>query len=254
MDLPVGHPWFRAEDAGDAVTRLIEPFVDPFLESNVWHVRGRDRDLVVDAGNGVGPLAPAIDALRDARQVVAVVTHAHFDHVGGLVEFADRRCHEADAEMPSPGPLVLMRRDFPGWLVEDFRHYGSPLPDEIALTALPDPDFDPSAWSTRPAAATAYLAEGDAIDLGDRRFEILHTPGHTPGSICLWEAATGVLFTGDAIYLEGVHGWEEADAFAASLERLRALPARVVHAGHGRSFSGDELRTRAAAVLAELVR
>ena len=54
---------------------------------------------------------------------------------------------------------------------------------------------------TRPAApATTLLCDGDVVDLGDRAFEVLHLPGHSPGSIGLWEPATGVLFSGDAIY------------------------------------------------------
>ncbi len=87
--LPVAHPWFRAEDAGEGLTRLWEPHVHDLLESNVWHIPGRDADLVVDAANGVGPLRPATDVLTDDRPVIAVATHGHFDHVGGLHEYDD---------------------------------------------------------------------------------------------------------------------------------------------------------------------
>jgi glyoxylase-like metal-dependent hydrolase (beta-lactamase superfamily II) len=242
LDLPVIHPWFRAEDAGDGVSRLFETHVDPFLESNVWHVRGSDRDLVVDAANGVGPLRPSIDALTDGRPVVATVTHAHFDHVGCLGEFDDRRCHAADAEMPNPEGLRLMRRDFPDWLVEDFEYYDAPLPETVALRGVPSPGFDPAAWTTPATSATSFVEDGDEIDLGDRAFTVIHTPGHTAGSICLWDGANGTLFSGDAIYVDAKLGWEDPVAFAGSLRRLGELGARVVHSGHGRSFDGDELR------------
>jgi glyoxylase-like metal-dependent hydrolase (beta-lactamase superfamily II) len=251
-DLPVVHPWFGAQDAGDDVTRLIETHVDPFLESNVWHVRGSERDLVVDAANGIGPLRPAIDALTDGRPVVAVVTHAHFDHVGGLHEFEDRRCHRADAEMPSPAGLRLMREDFPAWLLEDFDYYDSPIPERVALSGVPHRGFDVAAWATPLTEATSFVDEGDVIDLEDRSFVVLHTPGHTAGSICLWDEANGALFSGDAIYVDARLGWEDPVAFAASLERLRGLDVRVVHAGHGRSFDGTELRTTIDAALTEL--
>jgi glyoxylase-like metal-dependent hydrolase (beta-lactamase superfamily II) len=241
LDLPVIHRWFAAEDAGHGVTKLLETHVDPFLESNVWHVRGSERDLVVDAANGIGALRPSIDALGDDRPVIAVVTHAHFDHVGGLHEFEDRRCHEADADMPNPGGLRLMRRDFPEWLIEDYVWYGSPLPETVALRGLPSPDFDASAWTTPGASATSYVSEGDVVDLGDRGFTVLHTPGHTAGSICLWDEASGTLFSGDAIYVDARLGWEDPVAFASSLTRLRDLGVRVVHSGHGRSFDGEEL-------------
>jgi glyoxylase-like metal-dependent hydrolase (beta-lactamase superfamily II) len=240
-DLPVIHRWFAAEDAGDGVTRLIETHVDPFLESNVFHVRGSERDLVVDAANGIGALRPSIDALGDGRPTIAVVTHAHFDHVGGLHEFEDRRCHTADADMPNPASLRLLRRDFPEWLVDDFAWYDSPLPETVALKGVPYEGFDPGGWVTPAVTATSFLGEGDVVDLGDRSFTVLHTPGHTAGSICLLDEHDGILFSGDAVYLDARLGWEDPVAFAASLERLRDLAVRIVHSGHGRSFDGAEL-------------
>lgn len=241
MGLPVADRWFASEDAGGGVTRLWEPHVDPFLESNVWHIRGAERDLVIDTGNGVGSLSAAIEPLRGGRDVIAVATHAHFDHVGGLGGFADRRAHALDAEMPTPGPLVLLRAAFPDWLVEDYRYYGSPLPAEMALHALPEPGFDPSTWSTPTFRPTSTVADGDEIDLGGRRLQVLHTPGHTPGSICLWEEGTGTLFSGDAFYVDAPLGWEDRQAFVGSLHRLARLPVRIAHTGHGRSVEGSEV-------------
>ena len=92
----------------------------------------------------------------------------------------------------------------------------------------------------RPAApATRLLADGDVVDLGDRAFEVLHLPGHSPGSIGLWEAATGVLFSGDAVYdgplLDELDG-SDVDGYVATMRRLRELPVTVVHAGHEPSF------------------
>ena len=52
--LPVAERWWRTHDAGDGVTLLVETHITPMLESNVWHVRGRDADLVVDTANGIG--------------------------------------------------------------------------------------------------------------------------------------------------------------------------------------------------------
>ena len=62
------------------------------------------------------------------------------------------------------------------------------------------------------------------VDLGDRAFEVLHTPGHTAGSISLWEAATGTLFTGDAIYVDDKLSWDDREGFLRSLERIRDAP------------------------------
>ena len=120
------------------------------------------------------------------------------------------------------------------------------------LDALPAPGYDPRAYRVRPAAPTRLLAEGDAVDLGDRCFEVLHLPGHSPGSIGLWEAATGTLFSGDAVYdgtlLDGLADSDRA-AYVRTMRRLLELPVSVVHAGHCESFGRERLRELAAAYL-----
>ena len=95
------------------------------------------------------------------------------------------------------------------------------------------------------APATRLLEDGDVIDLGDRQFEVIHTPGHSPGGIALWEAASGVLISGDIVYdgplIEDTYH-ADAEAYIRSMKRLADLPARVVHGGHFPSFSGERLR------------
>lgn len=99
--------------------------------------------------------------------------------------------------------------------------------------------------SVKGAPATRILADGDVIDLGDRHFEVIHTPGHSPGAIALWEAETAVLISGDIVYdgplIEGTTEKEAAE-YIASMKRLLALPARVVHGGHFPSYSGARHR------------
>lgn len=250
--LPVAHPWFRAEDAGGGVTRLWEPHIDDLLESNVWHVPGRDADLIVDAANGVGALRPAVEALSGGRAIIAFATHGHFDHVGGLHEFDDRRVHRDDAGMTrSPFALKLRREDFDEETEEMFEYYGYPVPDLI-IDALPSADFDVGGWVSPGAEPTMLLGEGDTIDLGDRRFTLIHTPGHTAGSACLFEEKTGTLFSGDAIYVDGRLSWDDPETAATSLRRLVGLDVRTVHAGHARSFSGEELRSVAEAAIRQI--
>ncbi len=104
---------------------------------------------------------------------------------------------------------------------------------------LPPGGFDPATYAVRAAPATRLVEAGDVIDLGDRYFTVLHLPGHSPGSIALWEAATGVLLSGDAVYDgalidDAYHSntWQYLD----TMHRLREIPVRVVHAGHYPSF------------------
>jgi glyoxylase-like metal-dependent hydrolase (beta-lactamase superfamily II) len=252
--LPLAHPWFRAEDAGHGVTRLWEPHIDDLLESNVWHLAGAERDLVVDFANGVGPLRPVIDPLTGDRPAIAVATHGHFDHVGGLHEFDDRRVHGDDREMTrSPYRLRLRREDLDDDAFEMYAYYGYEVP-EVLVRAVPAPDFDLAAWTTPGAEPTTLLAEGDTVDLGDRALAVLHTPGHTAGSACLFEERTGLLFSGDAIYVDAKLSWDDEETMVASLVRLRDLAPEVarVFAGHERSFDGTELAATTAAWIAEL--
>ena len=101
--------------------------------------------------------------------------------------------------------------------------------------------------------ATALVGEGDVIDLGDRRLQVFHLPGHSPGSIGLWEARTGILFSGDAIYdgplLDDIPG-SDIPVYCETMRRLSVMSVRVVHAGHDPSFDGRRLKIMAQEYLA----
>jgi glyoxylase-like metal-dependent hydrolase (beta-lactamase superfamily II) len=89
------------------------------------------------------------------------------------------------------------------------------------------------------------LDDGEIVDLGDRQFEVIHTPGHSPGGVALHEYATGILFSGDIVYdgplIEDAYH-SNIDDYIASMERLLRLPVRIVHGGHFPSFSGARYR------------
>ena len=238
--LPVVDSWWQVDTASVGITRLIEPHVAPLLRCNVWHVRGRDRDLVVDSGMGIVPLASAARHLFD-RPVVAVATHAHYDHTGGLGEFPERVIHPAEAEVVSrdrPAPLLRAELGLPG------DTFGGYEVDDVLVTASPAVGWQPSGHRQAAAAPTRLVDEGDVVDLGDRAFEVLHLPGHSPGSIGLWEAATGTLFSGDAVYdgalLDDLPG-SDVEQYRATMERLIELPVDIVHGGHDEDFGRDRL-------------
>ena len=94
-------------------------------------------------------------------------------------------------------------------------------------------------------APTLCLDEGDKIDLGDRSLDVLHVAGVTPGSMVLWEAQTGSLFTSDTLYdtlLElPIEPAEDPAAYVAGLKRIRELPVRTVYPGHNRPFDRDRM-------------
>jgi hypothetical protein len=124
--------------------------------------------------------------------------------------------------------------------------------DEL-ITALPHAGYDPATYRLRPSRVTHIVEDGSAVDTGDRHFEVLHLPGHSPGSIGLWEEKTGILFSGDCIYdgalLDGL-GHSDIPAYRASLKRLRRLPVTIVHAGHEPSFGRARLHELIDAYLA----
>lgn len=219
--------WYRIRQLDDGVTHIDEPYIREFYRCNIWHVRGGDRDMLVDSGMGVVPLREHV-ALVSERSLTAVASHTHFDHIGAHYEFADRCVHRAEA-----GLLAKPTRE--NTLA------GQYVTDEI-FEALPPAPYESTTYAVKAAPATRVLEDGDVIDLGDRRFEVIHTPGHSPGGIALWEAASGILFSGDIVYdgplIEGESEREMAD-YEKSMRRLLALPVRVVHGGHFPSYSGE---------------
>ena len=221
--------WYETERLDDGITLIRESHIEPFIRCNIWHVRGRDRDLLVDSGMGVVSLRDHVRLVSE-RPLVAVASHAHFDHIGGHHEFPERAVHAAEAEILA----------HPSWRNTVANNWIS----DSVFTIPPSPGFKASDYEIRPAPASRLLDDGDVVDLGDRHFEVIHLPGHSPGSIALWEKATGILFSGDVVYegelLDNAYHSDVGD-YVASMERLRAIPVRTVHAGHFASFGRQRL-------------
>ncbi len=244
MSVEIADRWFERRRIDDDITLLWEPHVDPLIRCNIWHVRGRDADLLVDTGLGVASLTEAARDLFD-KPVMAVATHTHYDHSGGMHEFETRIVHRAEAELPEEyfDMATLRATDFAPAFRQNLADAGYPLPEEL-LTAYPSADYDPSSYALPTFAPSRVVDEGDVVDIGDRAFVVMSLPGHSPGSLGLWESETGTLFSGDAIYdgplLDGLPRSNVAD-YIATMERLRDLPVTVVHAGHDPSFDRARL-------------
>lgn len=253
MTLPIADRWFETKHITDDITLLWEPHVVPLMRCNIWHVRGRDRDLMIDTGMGVGSLREAAKNLL-GKKVTAVATHTHIDHVGGHHEFDHTLVHELEVEnLRHPHDRGTLRfAEIPADYVASLTRAGYELDGDL-ITALPYAGYDIDSYGVKDSVIAEVVTEGDIVDLGDRHFEVLHLPGHSPGSIGLWEAASGTLFSGDAIYdgplLDEIEG-ADIDVYVRTMKRLRELPVRVVHAGHDPSFGRERLVELADAYLA----
>jgi glyoxylase-like metal-dependent hydrolase (beta-lactamase superfamily II) len=238
MRIATAESWYETTPLGEGVTHIHEPFIHPFYRCNIWHVRGRDRDLLIDSGMGVVSLRGQVVALAE-RPVLAVASHTHFDHIGNHHEFAQRLVHPAEADF-------LEQPTRSGTLADLY------VKDDIFTALPPVPGWRADAYEVEPAPATRLVSEGDVLDLGDRSFEVLHLPGHSPGSIGLWEERTGILFSGDAIYDgklidDAYHS--NLDEYIRTMRRLREMPVSIVHGGHFPSFGRERLRILAQAFL-----
>ena len=227
--LPVAASWYTVRPLSDGISLISETHVAPWMRCNIWHVRGRDRDLLIDSGMGLRPLKSEVSRLAE-REVIAISTHCHFDHIGGAHEFDVHLGHPSEADVHADPRLDnTCARD---WICAEL------------LIALPHAGYQLSRYKIIPAPLTGHLDEGDVVDTGDRVFRVFHLPGHSPGSIALYEPATETLFSGDVIYDGALidNAWHsDPERYLESLERLRHLKITQVHAGHEASFARDRM-------------
>src|ERR1700733_13001938 len=163
MNLRIANRWFDYERLSDGVTRIWEPHVIRVMQCNIWHIRGRDRDLLVDTGMGVASLYDAAQHLF-AKTLTAVATHTHLDHVGSLHEFADRIAHHDEAAtLTRPSDNFSMLRDeHPVEFIGSLERAGYTI-EPCFVTALPRAGFNLSQFSCPSAPATRLVQEGDVI-------------------------------------------------------------------------------------------
>jgi glyoxylase-like metal-dependent hydrolase (beta-lactamase superfamily II) len=226
------HPrksWFDVRPLADGVFLIAEPgHVNNFL------VVGNDRAVLLDTGLGVADIRSVAEGLA-GKPLSVVNSHYHFDHTGGNRQFDDIAIHRAGAELlaqPAPEGLAAGYMAYTQRLIEAWAGYKQ-LDDtyfhlvtgETLIRPLPE-GFDPAGYAVVPSTATTLLDDGDDIDLGGRVLGVMHTPGHSPDSICLFDEHDGLLFGGDTINTGPIYAQlENSDlaAFARSTRRLAAL-------------------------------
>ena len=223
------------------IVRLEEPAVDAWFRANYYHVRGAVADLVIDTGTGIVPLLADLD-VEPGKPVIAVATHIHVDHVGGLHEFGARLGHASEAAAFAAMPDEETR-------AQNFRNRLE------RLGYPPLPGWSPDRFRLIEAPLTRELQDGDLIDLGDRKFRVRHLPGHSPGSIALHDAGNGVLFTGDVIYdgqlVDDLPHSCRRDYVASMKALLELGDVERVYPGHNRPITAMRMRELARRYLNE---
>jgi glyoxylase-like metal-dependent hydrolase (beta-lactamase superfamily II) len=203
-------------DAGMTRVEIECTPLGPF-ETNCYVLRDADDPArhcwIVDPGAGPGPV---IDAVRRAGLVpqAVLLTHAHADHVAGVEE----------VRAAFPGVPVLLHRAEHAFL-------GDPQLNLSAFVGLP----------VSVGAADGALEPGAVLALGGTRWRVLHTPGHSPGSVTLVCDAAGEAIVGDTLFAGSIGRVDFPTSDPAAMHRslhevLMALPDAVrVHPGHGPS-------------------
>ena len=205
--------WFEVYEVQPAVYAIYEPH--QFEEVISYLIVGTRRALLFDTGLGVASIREVVTRLT-RLPITVLNSHTHFDHTNGNVEFSDvwnedTRFTRANSQTHSS----IYGRD-------------ALAPERICGT-LPA-GVHAAEYGRHPWKTTHWVHDGEKIDLGNRRLEILFTPGHTPDSIVLLDRQQGLLFVGDTYYPGPIYLLTpETDlaVYARSVSRLVELMPHV---------------------------
>lgn len=201
--------YFAVQDLGNGVFAIGEPRY--YQQNYAYLILGDRRALLFDSGTGTRDISPVVASLT-RLPVTVMVSHLHFDHLGGIAPFR----HIAMIDLPET------RADVSGGIFTPGRYEFGGLADKRVR-----PRFKVSEW----------IKPGDMIDLGGRELQVLSTPGHTPSSVSLYDAAGKRLFTGDYIYPTTIYAFgagASRSAYHATAQRLLATipPDTILWTAH----------------------
>ncbi|XP_062399243.1 metallo-beta-lactamase domain-containing protein 2 [Sardina pilchardus] len=237
--------WYAHKSVGDGLFWVQERFYQSGNRANIWVIRGSHQDVVIDTGLGLRSLPEYIKAnglLGDDSQrknpVLAIGTHVHFDHAGGLHQFQQVGVHKTEVDALANGDNF----ETVTWL------------SDREVVETPTPGWRARQYRVKAVQPTHILQEGDVINLGDRQLNVLHMPGHSRGSICLHDAERKLLFSGDVVYDGAMIDWlphSHVGDYVRSCERLLAMAeldqVEQVLPGHFNTFGAKRLQRLASA-------
>lgn len=208
--------WFTIEQIDNRTYSISE--YRHWEESHSYLLIGETHSLLIDTGLGIGNIQAQVEKLTD-NPVIAVATHIHWDHIGGHKYFPNFYAHEAEIDWLTGG-FPLSMEQIKGYVVED--------------CDLPE-GFDVEQYEFFQGMPARILIDKEIIDIGGRQIQVLHTPGHSPGHMCFYEANRGYLFTGDLIYIGTLFAYYPSTdpvAYFSSIQRVAALHVKKVFPAH----------------------
>lgn len=190
-------------------------------KSNSYLVVGSERALLFDAGTGL------VDMLSVVRQIThlpttVVLSHWHHDHVGGAHSFDD----------------------IYAWDTPRTRQLKTSGISSEAIVGLSGQEYADECGPVPPLPKLKLLTKVMSFDLGECNLELVHTPGHTQDSICLYEQSKGWLFTGDTVYPGPLYlslPDSDRNQYKESLKKLQALKPRWVFPGHNTTIESSQV-------------
>ena len=208
--------WFSTKQIDENTFVISEP--NHWEETNCYLLVGKENALLIDTGLGISDISKEVLKITD-KPVMAVPTHVHWDHIGGLWNFPKFYVHEYEKDWIE-GNFPLSNEFVRKMLVKD-----NNLTERINID-------DYAVFQGNPKK---ILTDGDIIYLGNRKIKVLHTPGHSPGHMCFFEEKTGCLFSGDLIYkgtLFANYESTDPEKYLESVQKISKLPVKRVFPAH----------------------
>ena len=246
-----GSAWAEGglEEVGDRIFRIPLPLPGDGLKAvNAYLLQSESEDLLIDCGwddtqswevltQALARLGSSLDSVR-----LVFATHVHGDHLGaagrirdagralvtlGLGDRESALLLATDPDLARSRTRALLRRHGADSVADALDAAAPNQPQHVWLTTLPD-----------------LFISGGELRMAGRELEVIPTPGHTRGHLCLWDRSSAILFAGDHVlpHITPSIGVEVPDGslpllnFLRSLEQVRELPANLVLPAHGPVF------------------